>query len=366
MGKKIRLGILFGGRSAEHEISVQSARNIVDALDKDKYEVVLIGIDKRGQWSLNEGALPLLASGDGDLPSFEGNEEQRVTLVSESGGGELVKTSNNEHLGTVDVVFPILHGPYGEDGTVQGMLKLFDVPFVGGGVLGSAVGLDKDVMKRLLRDAGIPIGDFRCVHAHARDRVTFESLAEALGVPMFVKPANMGSSVGISKVADAEEYQAAMDEALKYDTKVIVEANVAGREIECAVLGNESPIVSVVGEVIPHHDFYSYEAKYIDENGAALVIPAGLPEEITQQAKDLAIETFQVLCCEGMARVDLFLTPDNHLVLNEINTIPGFTRISMYPKLFEASGVSYSELIDRLVQLAIARHERDVGLKTSR
>jgi D-alanine-D-alanine ligase len=366
MGKKIRLGILFGGRSAEHEVSVQSARNIVDALDKDKYEVVLIGIDKQGQWSLNEGALPLLESGDGDLPSFEGNDEQRVAFVSESGGAELVRTSDNAHLGAVDVVFPILHGPFGEDGTVQGMLKLFDLPYVGGGVLGSAVGMDKDVMKRLLRDAGILIGDFRCVYAHTRDRVPFASLSEALGVPLFVKPANLGSSVGISKVSDAREYEAALDEAFRYDTKVVVEANIAGREIECAVLGNESPIASVPGEVIPRHEFYSYEAKYIDEHGAALEIPADLPFEVAQDVKDLAIETFQVLCCEGMARVDFFLTPDDRLVLNEINTIPGFTRISMFPKLFEASGISYSELIDRLVQLAIERHERDVKLKTSR
>lgn len=366
MGKKIRLGVLFGGRSAEHEVSVQSARNIVDALDKDKYEIVLIGIDKQGRWALNDGALPLLESGDAGLPSFEGRDDQRVTLVSESGGGELVRTSDNAHLGTVDVVFPILHGPYGEDGTLQGMLKLFDVPYVGGGVLGSAVGMDKDVMKRLLRDAGIPIGDFRCVYTHTRDRVGFESVANDLGLPLFVKPANLGSSVGISKVANAEEYEAALDEAFRYDTKVVVEANIPGREIECAVLGNESPIVSVPGEVIPHHEFYSYEAKYIDEQGAGLEIPADLTEEQAQRARDLAIETFQVLCCEGMARVDFFLTPDDRIVLNEINTIPGFTRISMYPKLFEASGIPYSELIDRLVQLAIDRHERDVKLKTSR
>ena len=366
MGKKIRLGVLFGGRSAEHEVSIQSARNIVDALDMDKYEVVLIGIDKQGRWSLNEASLALLESGDESLPAYEGSEEQRVTLVSEATGGELVRTSDNAHLGAVDVVFPVLHGPFGEDGTVQGMLKLFDVPFVGGGVLGSAVGMDKDVMKRLLRDAGLPIGDFDVVHRHTRDQANFEATVEKLGRPVFVKPANMGSSVGISKVTDTARFEAALDEALRYDSKVVVEAMIEGREIECAVLGNEVPEASIPGEVIPHHDFYSYAAKYLDENGAALEIPAKLTDDQVSRVRDLSIEVFETLCCEGMGRVDLFLTPDDDLVVNEINTIPGFTRISMYPKLWEASGVPYGELIDRLVKLAISRHERERDHRTSR
>lgn len=365
MGKKIRLGVLFGGRSAEHEVSIQSARNIVEALDKDKYEVVLIGIDHAGQWYLND-ASHFLLDAPGTLPAFEVKNEDTVALVSRSGSRDLVRTTDNADLGSVDVVFPVLHGPYGEDGTVQGMLKLFDVPFVGGDVLGSAVGMDKDVMKRLLRDAKIPIGDYRVVMRHRRQEYDFDALASELTLPLFVKPANLGSSVGISRVETAEEYEAALDEAFQYDTKVVVESFIEGREIEVAVLGNEEPIASVPGEVRPTHDFYSYEAKYIDDKGAGLDIPADLPGGLVKEVQALAVESFQTLCCEGMARVDFFLTPDNQFVMNEINTIPGFTRISMYPKLFEASGIPYPELIDRLVKLAIARHERQQGLKTSR
>ena len=365
MGKKIKLGVLFGGRSAEHEVSIQSARNIVEALDKDKYEVVLIGIDHAGQWYLNDASRFLLDSPNA-LPAFEVQNEDTVALVPRGDSRDLVRTSDNADLGSVDVVFPVLHGPYGEDGSVQGMLKLFDVPFVGGDVLGSAVGMDKDVMKRLLRDGDIAIGDYRVVMRHRRDEATFEDLSGALGTPLFVKPANLGSSVGISKVDSEAEYEAALDEAFQYDTKVVVEAFIEGREIEVAVLGNEDPIASVPGEVTPNHEFYSYDAKYIDEKGAGLAIPANLSADQVQQVQELAISSFQTLCCEGMARVDFFLTPDNRFVMNEINTIPGFTRISMYPKLFEASGIPYAELIDRLVKLAIARHERQQGLKTSR
>lgn len=365
MGKKIRLGVLFGGRSAEHEVSIQSARNIVEALDKDKYEVVLIGIDHAGQWYLNDASRFLLDAPTA-LPAFEVKNEDTVALVPRGESRDLVRTTDNADLGSVDVVFPVLHGPYGEDGTVQGMLKLFDVPFVGGDVLGSAVGMDKDVMKRLLRDAGIPIGDYRVVLRHKRSEQSFEEMAEALTLPLFVKPANLGSSVGISKAETAEEYEAALDEAFQYDTKVVVESFIEGREIEVAVLGNEEPIASVPGEVIPHHAFYSYEAKYLDESGAGLEIPAKLSDAQVKEAQALAVESFQTLCCEGMARVDFFLTPDDRFVMNEINTIPGFTRISMYPKLFEASGLPYAELIDRLVKLAIARHERQQGLKRRR
>lgn len=360
MGKKIKLCVLFGGRSAEHEVSIQSARNIVAALDPEKYEVVLIGIDKQGRWSLNEASLELLEAGDATtLPAYEGSEEQRVTLVAEATGGELVRTSDNAHLGLVDVVFPVIHGPLGEDGTVQGLLKLFDLPFVGGGVLGSAVGMDKDVMKRLLRDAGLAVGNFKVIHRHTRSSMGWAAIQDALGDPVFVKPANLGSSVGISKVTDEASFEAALDEAFRYDAKVVVEAFVDGREIEVSVLGNEDPEASVPGEVIPHHDFYSYEAKYLDENGAALEIPADLTDDQVKRARALAIQVFQTLCCEGMGRVDLFLTADDRFFVNEINTIPGFTRISMYPKLWEASGVSYSGLIDRLVRLAIARHKRE-------
>lgn len=365
MGKKIKLGVLFGGRSAEHEVSIQSARNIVEALDKEKYEVVLIGIDHAGRWYLNDASRFLLDAPNA-MPAFEVKNDDAVALVPRGESRDLVRTSDNADLGSVDVVFPVLHGPYGEDGSVQGMLKLFDVPFVGGGVLGSAVGMDKDVMKRLLRDAGIAIGDYVTIPRHRRDAHGFVQVTERLGLPLFVKPANLGSSVGISRVEDEAEWEAALDEAFAYDTKVVVEAFIEGREIEVAVLGNEAPIASVPGEVIPHHAFYSYEAKYVDEAGAGLEIPAKLTADQVEEVQALAVEAFEVLCCEGMGRVDFFLTPEGRFVMNEINTIPGFTRISMYPKLFEASGISYPELIDRLVQFAIARHERDRALKTRR
>jgi D-alanine-D-alanine ligase len=257
-----------------------------------------------------------------------------------------------------------MHGPYGEDGTIQGFLKMADVPFVGAGILGSAVGMDKDVMKRLLRDAGIPVGKFIVLQSH--DKITpFAEAEAALGSPLFIKPANMGSSVGISKVADGAEYTAAVDLAFRYDDKIVVEEFIPGREIECGVLGNEEPAASVPGEVIPAHDFYSYDAKYLDEKGASLQIPAKLDEKTVKRIQELAIKTFRALCCEGLARVDFFLKTNGDLIVNEINTIPGFTKISMYPKMWEASGVSYTDLITRLIELAISRHEKIARLKTS-
>ena len=364
MGKRIRVGVLFGGKSAEHEVSLQSARNIIDAIDKEMYEVVPIGIDKTGQWFLNTDARNMLPEANDQGLEAVQDASMLVALPPES-RGELVRPSGSGPLPTVDVVFPVLHGPLGEDGTVQGLLKLADVPFVGPGVLGSAVGMDKDVMKRLLRDAGIPGPRFLVFERFRASEIDFEAVCQDLGLPVFVKPANMGSSVGISKVRDAAAFGQAVEKAFRYDSKVLIEENITGREIECSVLGNEDPIASLPGEVMPQHDFYSYEAKYLDENGAVLQIPADLPEETVKGVQALAVRTFRVLCCEGMARVDLFLQADGTVMVNEVNTIPGFTRISMYPKLWEASGVSYSELVDRLIRLAIARYEREQGLKTT-
>jgi D-alanine-D-alanine ligase len=266
---------------------------------------------------------------------------------------------------TIDVVFPILHGPFGEDGTVQGLLKLADIPFVGTGVLASAVGMDKDVMKRLFRDAGLPIGKFKSLKSHEK-APSFSEMASALGLPIFIKPANMGSSVGVSKVHNEEEYHTALSEAFKFDTKAILEEFIPGRELECSVLGNEEPEASIPGEVISTHEFYSYDAKYIDEKGATLEIPAKLPPETVKQIQDLAIKAFKTLECEGLGRVDFFLKPSGEVIINEINTMPGFTRISMYPKLWEAGGISYSKLIDTLIQLAVKRFEKEKRLKTSR
>lgn len=359
--KKIRVGLLCGGRSAEHEVSLQSAKNVIDAIDRDKYEVVLIGIDKSGQWFLGDSAEFLLNAHDPKLIALNRMSEG-VSLVPGTMSNQLVRPTSLESAGAIDVIFPILHGPFGEDGTIQGLAKLANIPFVGAGVLGSAVAMDKDVMKRLLRDAGIPTPDFAVFHRTQKDRIRFEDMRDRFGLPCFIKPANLGSSVGITRAIDADAFEAGVKEAFRHDRKILIETNIEGREIECAVLGNADPIASVLGEITPLHEFYSYEAKYIDEDGAALTIPADLPDEVSDSMRALAVETYQVLACEGMARVDFFLQEDGKVLVNEINTIPGFTRISMYPKLWEATGIPYGELIDRLIQLALERFNEEAEL----
>ncbi|HUX35776.1 MAG TPA: D-alanine--D-alanine ligase [Candidatus Paceibacterota bacterium] len=362
MGKKIRIGIIFGGKSAEHEVSLQSAKNVIDALDKKKYEPVLIGVDKSGEWLMADGAKLLSGAADAGLIKLTAGENNGVAIIPQSGGKlSSFKTGNPEK--TIDVAFPILHGPFGEDGTVQGLLKLANIPFVGSGVLGSAIGMDKDVLKRLLRDAGIKISKF--IVAKENEAPNYQDIVSALGLPFFVKPANLGSSVGINKVKSEIGFKRAIEDAFKYDRKIMIEEYIEGREIECSVLGNDDPIASVPGEIIPTHEFYSYEAKYLDENGAKMEIPAKLNEETAKRIQEIAIKTFKTLCCEGMGRVDFFLKKDGEIFVNEINTIPGFTSISMYPKLWEASGISYSELIDRLILLAFERFEKESKLKTS-
>jgi D-alanine-D-alanine ligase len=350
---KLTVGIIFGGKSAEHEVSLQSAKNVYDAIDRSRFEPVLIGIDKNGSWRSMGDSLSLLNTGDPRRISLNSSGEP-VALPPASAG--LLSGANGPKL---DVIFPILHGPLGEDGTVQGLLKLADVPFVGSGVLGSAVSMDKDVMKRLFRDAGLPIGKF--LTFRSREKLpSFAEIEAALGSPalhspFFVKPANMGSSVGINKVRNEAEYANAAREAFKYDVKIIIEEFIPGREIECAVLGNENPIASIPGEVIPTHEFYSYDAKYIDENGARLEIPAKLDSECQRRIQELSIKAFNILCCEGLSRVDFFLKENGEALINEINTMPGFTKISMYPKLWEASGIGYTELISRLIELALEK-----------
>lgn len=360
--RKIRVGILFGGKSAEHEVSLQSAKNVADAIDRDKYDVFLIGIDKSGRWLLPDQSRYLLNATDPKLIALNRENERNVALVPQS-GGELTNLSEGEFRSAVDVIFPILHGPFGEDGTVQGLLKLAGVPFVGAGVLGSAVGMDKDVSKRLLRDAGLPIARFTVLRDG--DDIDFGRISADLGLPFFVKPANLGSSVGVHKVSDKSGFEDAIADAFGFDTKIIAEEFVDGRELECSVLGNRDPIASVVGEIVSNHDFYSYEAKYIDEQGAALEVPAKLPDETSDRLRALSIQAFEVLDCEGMARVDFFLKKDGTVLINEINTIPGFTKISMYPRLWDASGLSYKDLIDRLIGLAIERFEREQKLRNS-
>jgi len=364
MSKKIRVGILFGGRSAEHEVSLQSAQNIIEAIDRDKYEVLLVSINKDGQWYIGDLSRSVL---DADNPKLiaQNKGSDRLALIPGQSGENLVRVANKESIDRMDVIFPVLHGPFGEDGTVQGLLKLASIPFVGAGVLGSAVGMDKDVMKRLLRDSGIPIAGFAAVHYDERSQLDYDHIQNRFGVPFFVKPSNLGSSVGVHKVSHRNEFTTALRDAFQFDNKVLIEEFIEGREIECAVLGNENPMASVPGEILPTHEFYSYEAKYIDENGAVLDIPAKLPEETAHKIKDLSIRAFKAICCEGMARVDCFLKNDGTVVVNELNTIPGFTSISMYPKLWEASGISYRDLIDRLINLALERHAKELRLRTN-
>lgn len=363
--KKIRVGIVFGGRSAEHEVSLQSARNVLEALDRDKYDPVLIGIDREGRWRLDEQTRALFESAR-PLPNLAADSPREVALVARGEHSRLLDLSGQRELGKLDVVFPVLHGPYGEDGSVQGLCRLANMPCVGAGILGSAVGMDKDVMKRLLRDAGIPIARFVTL-LRGKPAPDFDALASQLGTPLFVKPANLGSSVGISRAGNEKEYQAAVAAAFEYDTKIVVEEFILGREIECAVLGNADPRASVPGEIVTggSHRFYDYDAKYLDEKGAELRIPAPLDEALAGTVRALAVRAFTVLCCEGMARVDMFLKETGEVLVNEINTIPGFTRISMYPKLWEVSGIPYSQLVDRLITLAMERHATEHALKTT-
>ncbi len=351
--KKLRVGILFGGRSSEHEVSLSSAASILKALDPDKYEVLPIGITREGRWLVGSSA-------DRLLPGVLRNGKPVTASVDPTGPKLIPLNSMPAKTGPeIDVVFPVLHGTFGEDGTVQGLLELAGIPYVGAGVLGSAVGMDKDVMKRLFRDAGLPVVPWllflRAEWQQGPVRVR-RAIRNKLRFPLFVKPANLGSSVGISKVHNAGEIDPAMDLAGQYDRKILVEKGVDGREIECSVLGNDRPEASVPGEIIPVNDFYDYEAKYVKE-GSELIIPARLTPRQTRQVQELAIRAFQAVDCAGMARVDFLLDrKTGNFLVNEINTIPGFTSISMYPKLWEASGVSYGQLVDRLIELALERH----------
>jgi D-alanine-D-alanine ligase len=366
--KKTRVIILFGGRSAEHEISLLSARNVLSALDRSRFEPVLVGIDKTGRWHRESERTLEAAAGDprgvrldASAPAV-GMEE---ALVPQAAGAITVGA-----VGSDEVVFPVLHGTFGEDGTVQGAMELAGIAYVGSGVLGSAIGMDKDVAKRLLRDAGIPIVDFAVVTAGAfrRDPAAAIRSLPDFGYPRYVKPANAGSSVGVSRVAGPADLERALRDALAFDTKVLVERGVDAREIECAVLGNDDPEASIPGEIVVHHKdgFYSYDAKYVDPEGASWKIPAELPAEVTARVRTQAVATFRALELAGMARVDFFVTRDYRGVyVNEVNTIPGFTAVSMYPKMWEASGLAPSALITRLIELAIERRDARRALKTT-
>jgi len=364
--KKTRVIILFGGRSAEHEISLLSARNVLSALDRTRFEPVLVGIDKAGRWHRESERTLEAAAGDPRGVMLDARaptvamEEALVPRASDSPGAVEVD----------DVVFPVLHGTFGEDGTVQGAMELAGIAYVGAGVLGSAIGMDKDVAKRLLRDAGIPVVDFGIVTAAAfrRDPAAALRALPDLGYPRYVKPANAGSSVGVSRVAGPGDLERAVRDALAFDSKVLVERGIDAREIECAVLGNDEPEASIPGEILVHHKdgFYSYDAKYVDPDGASWKIPADLPAEMIERVRTQAVATFRALELAGMARVDFFVTRDlRALFVNEVNTIPGFTAVSMYPKMWEASGLPPTALVSRLIDLAIQRRHARRALKTT-
>jgi len=347
MSKKITIGLICGGTSGEHEVSLISAFNIQAGLDREKYNVLLIGIDKKGAWFL--GRKPEFLENVEDVHLVQFNTEI-PTLLPEK---KLPKNKSSEsELAKVDVFFPITHGKLGEDGALQGLLELVGKPYVGTDVYGSAICMDKDVTKRLLLERGIPVARYMLLRNS--EELSFADAMLELGETLFVKPCREGSSLGVSKVQTAEEYLMALQKAFAVDRKVLVEESISGREIECSVLGNDKPEAApILGEIVPLREFYSYEAKYVDENGAKLVIPAEIDSEVSMQIRKTALNAFQLTECRSMARVDFFLRADNSFILNEINTLPGFTNISMYPKLWEASGLSYSELLDRLIELAL-------------
>jgi D-alanine-D-alanine ligase len=358
LSKKIRVGVIFGGRSGEHEVSLRSAESVINALDRNKYEIVPIAITKQGKWLASSEATNLLPA------TVLESADQHVAIFgdpTERGLARFTGDGQPEGSDRLDVVIPILHGTYGEDGTIQGLLEMADLPYVGCGVLASAAGMDKVIMKRLFREAGLPIVNlihFLRAQWEADAKKIESHVSQQIGFPCFVKPANLGSSVGISKASDGKSLSAAIAMAAKYDRKIVVEEGIDGRELEVSVLGNDEPIASVPGEIVPQSaEFYDYKAKYLDNNGARLIIPAELSQETTSQIQQLAIRAFQAIDGSGLARVDFFLErKTERLIVNEINTLPGFTSISMYPKLWEASGIGYSKLIDRLIELAFERH----------
>ncbi len=356
----MKVAILYGGKSAEHEISIRSANNVFKFIDKNKFKPFLIKIDKQGKWLTDKTMIGNEDFGSvNDLSEF--NPVDKVVL--NPGSAKQFIISDTGHEFSVDVVHPVLHGPNGEDGSMQGLLKILNIPFVGPGVLGSAVGMDKEIMKRLLHEAGIKIGDY--LVARHGDYPDFDKVKSLLGLPVFIKPANMGSSVGISRVSERSEYKKAIDLAFRFDTKLVIEANIEGREVECAVLGNEQPIASIPGEVAATKVFYDYESKYLDDNGYEIKIPADLDKNTENKVREIAVKTFRILECEGLSRVDVFVTKDKNILVNEINTLPGFTSISMYPMLWKETGINYKDLITKLIEFAIMRFERDSKLRHS-
>ncbi len=360
--EKLKVAVFFGGMSGEHEVSLRSSASIMAAMDRDKYQVIPVGISREGQWWAGEEVHPALEKGE--------PKGRRVTLLPEATSGELLYMEGDRITGRLklDAAFPVLHGPYGEDGTIQGLLDMAGIPYVGSGVLGSAVGMDKVIMKMVLQNSGLPVGDylyFTSMDFSENPQYWLRAAEERCGYPCFVKPANLGSSVGITKAKNRAQLAKAIGEAALYDVKILVEKTLTGKEVECSVLGNYNPRASVVGEIIPCNEFYDYKAKYIDDR-SELIIPAPLSASMTEKVRSLAVKTFRALSCFGLGRVDFFANPETEEVyINEINTIPGFTSISMYPKLWEASGLKFSSLVDELIKLALERHKIKTSLLTT-
>ncbi len=370
--KKRRIGLVFGGRSGEHEVSLASATSVMANVDSDKYEVVPIGITKEGAWLLGIEPARLIAAEQSVSEGGGAEETTAVTLTSDPRLRRLIPLEGSQPLeenGALDIIFPVLHGTYGEDGTLQGLLEMANVPYVGCGVLGAALGMDKEKMKMVFQSVGLPSVDYLVYRRNEWERSPeriMDAIEQRLGYPCFVKPVNLGSSVGISKAHERGELEDAIHVAAQYDRKVIIERGINCRELECSVLGNDEPIASVVGEVIASNEFYDYNAKYLD-NKSQVIIPADIPQASAEEVRRQAIAAFLALDLSGLARVDFFLEKESgRIYINEVNTMPGFTQISMYPKLWEASGLSYAQLLDRLIELAIERHEDKQRNRTSR
>ncbi len=360
--KKLRIGVIFGGRSGEHEVSLASAKALIEHLDKNKYEIVPIGISRSGTWLLGIEPAALLAAGQSMEEAARQPTTTAVMLAGDASTHRLVPLTGQEQSGNsggLDMVFPVLHGTYGEDGALQGLLEMANIPYVGCGVLGSALGMDKEKMKIIFQSVGLPVGPYLVFRRHRWERSPTEllnAIEQQLHYPLFVKPVNLGSSVGINKAHNREELYHAIQVAAEYDRKIIVEAGINCRELECAILGNDEPMASVVGEVLPGNEFYDYNAKYID-NTSQIIIPAHIPQAISEEVRRLAIQAFNALDLSGLARVDFFLEKEtNTIYINEVNTLPGFTQISMYSKLWVASGIPYTELLDRLIELGLERY----------
>jgi D-alanine-D-alanine ligase len=358
MKRKLRVAVVFGGRSGEHEVSLVSASSVMKAMDRKKYDIIPIGITHEGKW---------LASGDPmSLLKSKKKGSSKKALLSLDPEKPFILTDRKKKL-EIDVIFPVLHGTFGEDGTIQGLFEMIDIPYVGAGVMASSVGMDKGVMKSLFKHKRIPTPDFTVVKKtewKKNEGDIIRAIEKEIGYPSFVKPVNLGSSVGISKAKNRKQLKQALNLGFRYDRKVIVEKGIHCREIECSVLGNEDPIASCVAEIVPKREFYDYKAKYTD-GLADIIIPASLPRRVSERVRRLAVEAYKIIDCEGMARVDFFLEKGtNKVYVNEVNTIPGFTHLSCYPKLWEASGIPYARLIDRLIDLALKRHRKRKKIKT--